>query len=274
MDKIELDGLFASCMPKLARAARHIMRNTQDSEDVLQDGLLSAFQKLHQFQGRSKFSTWLHSIIINTAKMHLRKGGAYQLISIDQESPDHGGTLLENTSDPKPNAEETCAEHERSLILRGMLKELSPAYRSVIQLCDIEGMNGKDAAAVLGISISSLKTSLHRARRQISKKIQQSFQQDDHSSRAATRTAAAPSPAHVYGLGEKREQEQDAPLPLEARLHARRRARNVIAGVRQKTCKRNRQAYRLTGAAAHRGAALCSLPHSALPHSASVSAGR
>lgn len=172
LSDVELDELFASCLPKLAMAARKMMRSPEDSEDVLQDGLLSAFQNLDQFQGRSKFSTWLHSIVRNAAKMHVRKASSRPVCSLEQDQSDETDAALENViADNQPNPEQICVRRERSRILKSALKELPPRYQYVIQLCDIEGMEGKDAAAALGVSLNSLKTCLHRARRLVSRKI-------------------------------------------------------------------------------------------------------
>jgi DNA-directed RNA polymerase specialized sigma24 family protein len=55
MSEAEVNELFAVCLPKLKKATRRMLRNEEDSEDALQDGLLLAFRKLHQFQGRSAF---------------------------------------------------------------------------------------------------------------------------------------------------------------------------------------------------------------------------
>jgi len=85
MSALEVNELFASCMPGLARAARRMMRNSQDSEDVLQESLLAAFRNLGQFQGRSKFSTWVYSIIKNTARMYLRRTGSHPLCPLEPE---------------------------------------------------------------------------------------------------------------------------------------------------------------------------------------------
>lgn len=177
----ELDQLFASCLPKLAMAARRMMRNPQDSEDILQDGLLSAFENLDQFEGRSKFSTWLHTIVRNAAKMHVRKASSRPLCSLEHDSSDENGLLLENViPDLQPNPEQICSQRERSRILRTILRELPSRYQCVIQLCDIEGLEGKDAAAKLGMSLNSLKTCLHRARRLVSRKIRHRCQPKDH----------------------------------------------------------------------------------------------
>lgn len=162
-------------MPKLARTARHMLRNPQDSEDVLQESLLSAFLNLHQFQNRSKFSTWIYSIMRNAARMHLRKLASHRLCSIEGDGLNEVSSLLENESDPNPSTEERYAHKERTQIFRGKMSELPQAYQAAIQLCYIEGLEQRDAAVRLGVTVPALKTRLHRARYMISKKIRQSY---------------------------------------------------------------------------------------------------
>jgi RNA polymerase sigma-70 factor, ECF subfamily len=182
LDESALDQLFAASMPKLLRTARQILRHPQDSEDALQEGLLSAFKNLHQFQGRSKFSTWLHSIIKNSAKMHARKKGSRPFYSIETELSDENNCVLESACpDPSPDPEQTCALREQSRILATTLGGLPPRYRAVIQLFDIEGLDGREAAEALGVSLSGVKTSLHRARRLLSKKIQEGYLLENNS---------------------------------------------------------------------------------------------
>ncbi len=151
-----------------------MLRNPQDSEDVLQESLLSAFLNLHQFQNRAKFSTWIYSIMRNAARMHLRKLASYRLCSIECDGLTETSSLMENASDPSPNAEERYALKERSQILKGKMSELPAAYQAAIRLCYIEGLDQRHAAVRLGVSVSALKTRLHRARHMISKKIRQS----------------------------------------------------------------------------------------------------
>lgn len=175
MDDTQLGELFASCIPRLKKTAKQILRNSPDSEDVLQEGLLSAFQNLSQFQGRSKFSTWLHTIVKNAAKMHVRKMAARHFFSVEDELSESNGILLEKrfrASTPGP--EEMCSRKERSRILRMALRGLPPIYKRVIELCDILGLDRRDAAETLGLSIPAVKTCLHRARRVASRRIRDS----------------------------------------------------------------------------------------------------
>jgi len=204
----DVEDLFAACMPRLAKTARRLVRNTEDSEDLLQDTLLSAFKNLHQFEGRSKFSTWLHSIVRNKAKMHLRKAGAHRCCSLEEVSNEHGELLLDIAPAVNPDAEDACLTNERSEILRRIVMRLSPGHRLVIQLCDIEGLDGRAAAARLGLTISGLKTRLHRARKSVTRKLAENLTQEQRQPESPTRfelaeavTQVRPTPATLKGSG-------------------------------------------------------------------------
>jgi RNA polymerase sigma factor (sigma-70 family) len=172
MDDTELGELFASCMPQLQRAARRLLRNPQDSEDALQDGLLLAFRNLKQFQGRSAFSTWLHSIVRNSARTYVRRMKCRPQCSSEADLLNAGEvTLDELYLYPGPSPEQECARWERSRILYEAVQKLPPRYRSVVHLCDLDGVDPKDAARKLGITASAVKVSLFRARRLAARRI-------------------------------------------------------------------------------------------------------
>ena len=159
-----LEELLASRMPQLYHAAARVLQNPQDSEDALQDGLLSAFIHLNQFQGRSRLSTWLHSIVKNAAHMQLRKRSRSHTTSITDDTADEDGRRADEVLvDSRPSPEEECAREERSRMLIERLGYLSPNYRSVVQVCMIEGLLRREAAEKLGVSMATVKSRLHRA---------------------------------------------------------------------------------------------------------------
>jgi RNA polymerase sigma-70 factor (ECF subfamily) len=173
MTDAELDHLFASCMPRLRQTARQMLRNPQDCEDALQEGLLLAFRNLNQFQGRSKFSTWLHSIVRNAARTHVRKTKCRPQCSWEEFSNGRESTVERLIVDPGPAPDEKCALRERSHILLELVQELPSKYHSVMRLCDVEGVEPKAAAQRLGITVSAVKTYLFRARRLVTKRIRE-----------------------------------------------------------------------------------------------------
>lgn len=106
--------------------------------------------------------------------MHLRKLASYRFCSIEYDGSSETSSFVENASDPHPNAEEGYALKERSHILKGKMSELPSAYQAAIQLCYIEGLEQRDAALRLGVTVPALKTRLHRARHMICKEIRRS----------------------------------------------------------------------------------------------------
>ena len=173
-DRKAVDLLFSSHIPQLRRTVAWMFPNSYDPEDAVQDGLLLAYRNSNQFQGRAKFSTWLHRIVINASLAKLRKQRSKPTTSIDQEpSSEDTSCIADLLVDPQPNPEQKYINDERSRILAEMLEDLPTIYRMVIQLTDIEGFSGKDAAQKLGISPSALKARHHRARQSILRKIQE-----------------------------------------------------------------------------------------------------
>ncbi len=163
--------LFSSCMPGLRRTAERLLRNKEDSEDVLQDALLSGFQKIHQFERRAQFSTWMHTILRNSARNMWRRRrcrpseSSYKLE--DREEADLQSR--DEIADVGPNPEEKYCQRESARIVADLLAMLPPKYRDVVWLCKIQELNVTDTAERLGIRIGTVKARMHRARRMIAK---------------------------------------------------------------------------------------------------------
>jgi len=175
MTELELDRLFSTCMHRLRRSAMKMLRNPEDCEDALQEGLLQAFRKLNQFEGRSQFTTWLYTIVRNAAGTHFRRVKARPQCSWDEILSSDSSTSQLLAVDPGRGPEGDFAHSERSSILRRAMRHLPPKYRSVMQLCDVDGLEPADAARRLGMSKSSIKTYLFRARRLVTKRIREKY---------------------------------------------------------------------------------------------------
>jgi RNA polymerase sigma-70 factor (ECF subfamily) len=170
-DATALNQLFAPCLPQLRRAAACLLDNPYDREDALQNGLLSALRHLSKFEGRAKFSTWMQAIVMNAAKSILRKQRRQPItFSLDGAHPeDECLCLSDMLSDPRAGLEEEYGQLERSRILDAILQELPPSLRSVVWLCDVEGLCMKEAAECLGLSVPAVKTRHLQAKRLILK---------------------------------------------------------------------------------------------------------
>ena len=159
-----LDDLFASSSSHLYQAAFRILLNPHDAEDAVQDGLLCAFRNLNQFNGRARFSTWLHRIAINSSLMRLRKRKCRREFSLEPAFTEFIASVIDPLSDD-PNPEEQCARVEQRKILSEALLKLPGPFRTAIELCDLEGLPTKDAAQRLNVPVSTMKARLFRSRR-------------------------------------------------------------------------------------------------------------
>jgi RNA polymerase sigma-70 factor (ECF subfamily) len=165
MSPDELNELFAECLPKLRKSARKMFRNEEDSEDALQEALLLAFRKIHQFEGRSSFSTWVHTIVRNTSKAFYRRATAHPTVSTDGMNESEEGLTEERAFvDRKPTPEEAYGQLERSEIFQEATEELPRNYRPAVYLFYSKGIGEEATAKALGITLSALKAQLHRSR--------------------------------------------------------------------------------------------------------------
>ncbi|MCU1272183.1 MAG: polymerase, sigma-24 subunit, subfamily [Acidobacteriaceae bacterium] len=164
-DIAAFDQLVTRYNCKLLRIAQHITHNFDDAQDAVQETFLKAFQKLGEFRGDSKFSTWLFRIAVNQSLMGLRKqrtkqrAGAEFPINIDEE-----GRLPIDFSDWRPNPEEMYKTSELRELLTIALQELRPALRVVFVLHDVEGHTLRETAEALDLTLAAVKTRSLRAR--------------------------------------------------------------------------------------------------------------
>jgi RNA polymerase sigma-70 factor, ECF subfamily len=179
MDAAQLNELFAACLPKLRKSARRMFRNEQDSEDALQDALLLSFRKIHQFEGRSSFATWVYSILRNTSRGYHRSAATHPTVSTDQDySSDETSVEHQDCVDDRPTPEEFCAQKERSAIFQRAAEELPERYQAAVYHFYLRGMGEEATARALGVTVSALKAQLHRSRIQLRYQIRKACKAD------------------------------------------------------------------------------------------------
>jgi RNA polymerase sigma-70 factor (ECF subfamily) len=163
-DSVAFGELFNRYKGRIFRLAERIMRNHEDSEDVVQEAFQLAFVHLEDFAGGARFSTWLSRIAINVALMKLRKKARKVEVSIDEHSESEDMSFRDAVTDLSPNPEQDCIRQERSRILREALAELRPNARRVLELYELEGRSMKEIAAGMGISTAAVKARIFHAR--------------------------------------------------------------------------------------------------------------
>ena len=157
------------------RIAQHITHNEEDAQDVVQEAFLKAYQNLDQFQGNSKFYTWLVRIAVNEALMKLRRRRTDRTVSIDEDVETDEGTMPREVADWSPNPEQLYGQSELSEILKKTIQGLPPGFRTVFVLRDVEGLSTEETADMLGLSIPAVKSRLLRARLQLRERLAKYF---------------------------------------------------------------------------------------------------
>ncbi len=163
-DKEQYHELVRPYERSVYKMALSFMKNEADAEDVAQEAFLKAFRKLADFRGQAKFSTWLISITLNEARGRLRRQATVRMESLD-ESPEEGGHISPALlRDWREVPSEALERQEVRQMLQDAIANLSPLYREVLVLRDVEEFSIEETATALAITPGTVKVRLHRAR--------------------------------------------------------------------------------------------------------------
>jgi RNA polymerase sigma-70 factor (ECF subfamily) len=160
---------------KIFRLAMNITQNREDAEDVMQDAFLKSFAHLRDFQGDSRFYTWLVRITVNEALMKLRKRRPNQ-ISLDEPVESEDDLLPREIKDWGPTPEQRFVQTELHTVLSDVISQLDPGFRIVFLLRDVEELSTEETAQLLELSVPAVKSRLLRARLKLRQKLDNYFQ--------------------------------------------------------------------------------------------------
>jgi RNA polymerase sigma-70 factor, ECF subfamily len=184
---------------KLFRIAQSVTHNREDSQDVVQEAFMKAFQHLGEFREDSKFSTWLIRITLNQSLMKLRKQRRIKEVPLDDEFQADGQILPMEVADWAPNPEQRYRTAELREILIKSLRELRPALRTVFVLRDIEGLSTAETADALNLSHTAVKARLCRGRLQLRERLNTYFREEMESGRLELDHGRGNGTAHLRG---------------------------------------------------------------------------
>ena len=145
---------------KLYRVVRAVLKDESDVEDVMQQAYVNAFMHLHQFEDRSRFSTWLTRIALNEAFGRRRRMRLVDSIPADED----GGSGTQAIPSTQPDPERQAYAMELRELLEHAIDALPEGYRLVFMLRVVEGLSTSETGEGLGLGDEAIKTRLHRAR--------------------------------------------------------------------------------------------------------------
>ena len=168
----QLQQVLSNGLPPLYRRAYRLLGNKADAEDAVQDALLAAYKNMSQFRGDAQISTWLTTIVINCARMHLRKRSRHIHVSLDSRIGEEREYSLSDTLvDHRPSPEDECHRAWANARLTESAARLSPTLRRAFHLRYVDHLSVDEAARVLRVPIGTVKAQTARARAKVLKSI-------------------------------------------------------------------------------------------------------
>lgn len=138
-----------------------MLQNPYEAEDLTQDVFIQLYRKVGSFRGDSAFTTWLHRMTVNQVLMHFRKRNVkFEKVTEEGDTPDQ---IVAGTADPErmPIVDKIALENA--------IEELPDGYKNVFLLHDVEGFEHEEVARILGCSVGTSKSQLHKARLKLRK---------------------------------------------------------------------------------------------------------
>ncbi len=145
------EELYNRFSPRMYAVCLRYAANTEEAQDILQEGFIKVFKKLESFRGEGSFEGWIRRVIVNTAIEHFRRKKYFTPVTEKEENTIEG----QYTS-----ALDDLAAKD----IMALVQELSPGYRTVFNMYVVEGYSHKEIANMLGISEGTSKSQLSRAK--------------------------------------------------------------------------------------------------------------
>src|SRR5246127_1986405 len=154
---------------KLYLKSLSMVGNDADAEEVVQNALLKAFNKISQFRQEASFYTWLFRITVNEARMWLRSSRRHIHKSLDNNNEDGEGELVREIADSREGPFEVLQKKQVRLAILKALRRLTASHREVVVLRDLQLCSISETARILAISEINVRSRLRRGRAQLSR---------------------------------------------------------------------------------------------------------
>lgn len=177
------EKLIVSHEKKVYNIAYRYMGNREEAEDLAQEAFIRVYRAINGFRGEAAFSTWLYHIVSNVCRDALRKNLRRVEDSLDCAVTTEKGELQREVADWSMSPEPIYENHELGEFIQGLINQLTPEYKAVIIMREIQEMSYEEIAAALDCSLGTVKSRLSRARKALRNKIEGSRELSDISCR-------------------------------------------------------------------------------------------
>jgi RNA polymerase sigma-70 factor, ECF subfamily len=165
-DRGAMEALLVKAQETAYRFSLLVCGHPEDAEDVMQDALFKTYQHVRQISDPGAFRTWLYTTVRNACLMKRRRraGEPSDFVSLQQGIQTNAGMVPVDVADPSRSIDQRLMDGWVDARLREALKQLSPSYRMIVVMREIEGLSTKEVAEIASVSEANVKQRLHRAR--------------------------------------------------------------------------------------------------------------
>lgn len=146
-----------------------LLNDPSDAADIVQEVFLKVFRSIASFRGNSSLKTWIYRIAVNEAYNHRRWFSRHQRQEVAWGREDGLPNYADSVADPSPTPFDQAADHETRALVEKALEKLNPKFRAAVVLRDIEDLSYEEIAAVLEISLGTVKSRILRGREALRK---------------------------------------------------------------------------------------------------------
>ncbi len=211
-DRKALDALLRRHERRVFRFGLRMCNDEEAAKEVLQRTLLTAFERLGDFRGDARMSTWLYSIARSFCSRHHRRTRSAPLHDVPLDAPEGRG---EELVAPEPAPAENAERAEMSELMAAAIAALPADYREAVILRDVEGLTAEEAAAITKVGVRAHKSRLHRGRQLLKAHLVTLLRETDGDERGSARAC----PRLAERLAELGREEVDRPACEEIEAH-------------------------------------------------------
>ncbi len=168
-DPMAFETLIANHQKQIFSIAYRIAGNPEDAADMAQEVLVKIFKNLKNFQGNSKFSTWLYRVATNTCLDEQKKSRRHTAYSLDAELSTEEGSMATELTDTGPTPEQALERRTLQTAVNDAISKLHDEHKKVLILRDIQGFSYEEIGAILQCSEGTVKSRINRARANLKK---------------------------------------------------------------------------------------------------------
>ncbi len=197
-DQHALTQLVISQQHYVYSIAMSVLKNPEDAADLTQEAFIRLFRALPQYNGESRFTTWLYRLVVNLGRDELRRRGRQAPIAppADDEERDQLAAIADNDrwNDPELSLDSQEVRHQ----VRQALSQLEEHYRLVLTLYYFEDMKYSDIAEILGIPLNTVKSHIRRGKERLATLIE--IQEQPPAARGVAASPQQQSPGPFSGI--------------------------------------------------------------------------